>query len=783
MVALPLVELPKENNAGHAPDIQPQFGVAKSHERPLEGQDGTSRLSGSVDRSQPERVSLDFRRLFSEADVTGTAPAGSLLVDQDDYRHDPRLWSRLLQFRRRIYGIHGVVDIWKGLYQRRVVLPTHGTMANFLWHSFVDAALLNEDVLDQLLGYAEALFKDHGHSWNVLYEALITGFLRTDAAKAYRVHQRLKDWCPLPQGYLARIIRNWSGTSDSLYSFGHIYQESSVRDLYRVILPFLCRRRKYLAAYKWHRFLIQNGDVPRVIDPAKPLIHHLTIWGDPGQLDIVMNDLRGVKVMSAEPITKDNHNASFFSREDMNRHLGQVFSIPEKLVNDGFCARLFATKAFSVDVILSGLRVLGVDEIGPLALRELAVREGSPENVLRRIGRMREDGISIGSSRFSQLLHKFASDQSTELLTDLLASDQHPEVLEDRNLQEALLTSYLQANDIRQARKTLAVLSTFSRDPKALEYNLVLRSHLRQHNQPAVEQVLRDMGDAAVPLTNKSPKFILRTLLRTRYPGKMSIPVSKEQDDLGLTIRILFGALHSGSTLDPACWSEIFRRLGQGGRFDELERLALWLALLYSSGGRTRAKLRYAPSRAVMATSVGSADATFIPYHVRSSHRAHPLRKIFSPALLEAIVAWSFISGWKDGYGSYIHNSFLADDACAVRNRPWVRGLRLIRLLRDRGVYIQEGPIRKAFRQRLAILYGSGVSSKTRNRCLRQRNLVPVEVIVRDAELVWGSPLLDEQPERPHLISSMPRTPLHHPPDGGVNPINEDKPHQTSRIV
>ena len=684
-------------------------------------------------RASLKKLSPNFEWLYYESDVTSQTPGSSRLVDHADYMHDPRLWSRLLQFRRRIHGIEGVKAIWKGLHKRKIVVPSNGPEADTLWRGFLDAAMGNHQMLDELLDYSETLFKEHGRVWTCFYETVITHLLRTDTSRAYLVHRRLKDWCPLPQDYLARITRSWSGTAGSLNILARIYRESSVRDLYAVIVPLLCERGRYHDAYRWHRFLIQHGDVPASMAPAQSLLWYMARWGDSLQLEAVTKSLRVAGGQFPGSAEKDIRSDPIFSREEMNKKFGKLFFISEKPFNDSFWARLFATQAFSVDVIINGLRILGINEIGPLCLRELAVREGNPDSVLQRIEQMSKSGISIGSSKFSKLVKQFASDKENELLEELLASDQHPDVLEDRDLQEALLASYLEANDMRQVRKTLAILTAFKGDPKTLEYNLILRAHLRQRNRFAVEHVLHDMDDANVTLTSKSSRALMRYLLRPRNMGKNPVVIPRMQDDLGLTVRVLLGVLHSGGALNPKIWGEIFRRLGMAGRLDELERLALWLACFYNSSG---AKHQYAPWGATLASSFKSAALAYVPEDVQSNHATHPLRIIFSSALQKSIIAWYFKSEPKDSNNS--------DGQFSVSGfKPWTRGLRLLRMLAERGVYVQKTHIRQAFIKRLIILYGPGRSSRSLNRRLPQSNLIPMRTMIRDAEEVLGSTLFN----------------------------------------
>ena len=667
------------------------------------------------------------------------------MIDLVDHKYDFKLWSQLLQFRRRIHGIDGVLSIWRGLAERKIALPSSGRWASVLWQGFIDAAVCNEELLGELIAYCKANSGNPGTIWHLFYETIIIAFLKKDPPRAYELHRQLKNWCPLLPNRLARTIRATPSNKGTLTVLRKIYQESAVRNLYSVVVPLLCSRRKYAAAYDWHKCLIDHGDLPTSTTDVQPLLHHLPRIGDPAQLGRVTQDLQAAGVRFQESTKPVITIQSLTSRETMNRFLGEVFSVSEKPLNDSFCARLFATKAFPVEVILRGMRMLGAIAIGPLSMRELAVREGSPENILRRIEEMGTLRLSIGSSKFSRLIRQFAMDNEQELLHDLLTSDQHPDVVEDRTLQEAFLGSYLATDNVRQVRKTLVVLTAFTRHPKALEYNLLLRSHLARRNVPAIKQVFHEMTNRDIRISDHSSRNLVQKFLRTRNRSKRPVSRPYRLDELNLTTRMLLSTLQSGGTLNPEVWREIFRRFGMTRRLDDLERLALWLASFYSSRAENAARLKYAPSRVVVAKTSYSAALQDIPEETLTRNPAHPLRILFPPAFQKAIVEWSFVGAWRrPNRDEYTLLDVSRGDKRALETRPWIRGLRLIKMLADKGVYVQMSAIWKAFLHRLICLYGGGRTSRIRTRLLRKHNRVPLSTMVREAEQMWNVTLSDQ---------------------------------------
>ncbi|KAI9811820.1 MAG: hypothetical protein M1832_000673 [Thelocarpon impressellum] len=260
------------------------------------------------------------------------------------------------------------------------------------------------------------------------YETLIGHFLRVDPPKAYQWHRHLESSSfPPPDRSLARLAETVAFRSPaSSAAFEQIYKGSTWRNLYGVIVPLLCSRGHSKA--------------------AEPLMYHLALYDDQTRLKALTRRLVDAGVSSAASTSKIFRDNTVISREMMNRILGETISIPPKPFNDAFCARLFATRALSI---------LGVEAIGPLSMRELAVREGRPRALVATIQQMEAAGVSIGTSTFARLVKKFATENETDILEHLLASDQHPDALEDKRLQEALLASHMAAQDWGQMKRSL----------------------------------------------------------------------------------------------------------------------------------------------------------------------------------------------------------------------------------------------------------------------------------------------------------------------------------------
>ena len=684
-----------------------------------------------------------FEQLLFESDLVDTEHAGKRILDDPQHAHNLDIVLQLLQFRQRLYGLEGIRKVWSGLQARGIAIPIHGIRAEYLWSTLLELGLQDEAVLKEMYQHASVSVKEQKTDWGIFYDVVLRHFLRTEQCQALTWHSRFTRHGPAPKEFLPRLAEVAFENSDKSRlsdAFEQIYSDlEDPGHIYDVVVPLLCSRGQFEVAYRWHKLLAGKGDLPSSSAVVEPLLYHLALYGRVERLKRLTKSLVDSGVSFAPSTSKVFRDNTVVSREIMNRFLGERFAIPPKSFNDEFCARLFATKAFSANIVISGLQILGVDAIGPLSMRELATREPDPGAVLERIGQLDQAGISIGRSTYSQLVRVFAIERKADFLRDILASDQHPDVFEDRQTQESILASHVEVQDWRQVRRVLAILTAFSNDPTVERWNLLLRAHLRLKRWDAVKRTIDDMRIAGLPVTARSSQALIKNLLRVRHPGKRPVSLSEEVDDLGLVINILMGIVHNGATLSPFAWKEIFRRLGQTGRLDELERLALWLASFHSPLALDAMTAQYLPHRAVVANP-GSPTYQTIK-KVSSCHALHPLRQLFPPSFQRAVIAWGFTSIASSS--QFSSNAVATSDGGSLLTpRPWSRGLLLLKRLRELGVSVQTPVVRKAYHQRLLTLFGPGHSNRPINRLSRERNSVPLRLMLDDAKQIWGSRIL-----------------------------------------
>ena len=710
---------------------------------------------------------VTFEQYQYESDL-GNAISNSTtprLVDTPGYGTDFELWLELARFRQRQHGLEGLVAIWKEISRRGLQLPCHGPIAYELWNSLLQLGFEFREILKEIEVYAKKQQESSGIYWPETYFTIVRHHLKTKPQYAYQAHAHLHEHSPPSRKQLKEIFRDIATNDATLGYFRPIYIELGIRGMYDTIVPHLCTLGNYTAALKWHKILLREHDLPSNASVSQPLLHYMALYGKKEHLVKITKGMVNAGVSFPE---QHRYNSSpFISRELMNRQLGETYGVAPKIFSDDFCARLFATKMFTVDIVISGLRVLGVEAIGPLSLRELGSRESSkPSAICGRIDQLKDAGISMGSSTFSTLIRRLALEDKRTLLNNVLTCDLHPDTFDDRNLQESLLVSYQQAGDKRQIERTLAILTMNSPNSSLAteHWNLLLRAYLTLRDLKGIQRTLGAIRELHLMITPRTSSYVRVCMLSRRPVGKL--PYST--DDIPLVINIWREVLHSGGVVPPTAWREILKRLGMSGQLKEFEALSLWLANWYSGSASRVSRFNLASAKM---RQKGMSTA-LVPVGLSPRHPLNPLRVLFPRVMQQAIISWGFQHGFHDR----IPRDHLASRPTGKQSWTW--GMRLLQKLRQRGVLIESPAVAKICRQRLISLFGPGLSNRKRNRRVQQVNTKHLGHYLDQIRGIWGADLLSRYPRLPigswygHLrLQPMARPPTPHitkyisPPD------------------
>ncbi|KAJ5653157.1 hypothetical protein N7490_000160 [Penicillium lividum] len=707
---------------------------------------------------------MNTERLEFESDIGHTKDLGTRLVDLPEYKNNFELWEELLRFRQRHYGDQGTQVIWQGLTNRvdGVELPFTGHCADFIWQSLVDLGLTREILLKDILDYAIKLGGSDGNCWPRLYEQVVGGLLDRGMIKqAIEWHRKLQDSKLAKPSDLIRIIPYaippppplpvnnllWFSSPRPRVSESPFMRLKTMRALcrgidHRVYSPVILRFMEQGYgddALAMHTWLTARHDHPESLEELQPLLEYTRKYGLRQEYDNIRQyaDIRFPGSSEQGPSQKP-------SRDGADKGGQKSGDSGKRQYKDDIAARLFATPALNLDIVIGGLRMLRISEIGPRTLREMAVRAHDSQEILRSLRVLRQSGITVADSVFARLVSKLATQNRDFLLSDLLLSDQHPDVLEDAKLQESLLVSYYVARDWRQYNVSLAILEEHYPDSSAL-LDIHFRKHMAAGELSAAFKTVDELTMLGRTLSEDSVDFMAEKLLPNRRAHHKPEQIETGNlEKLMFVLRVLQRVVPTGCYVSPAFWQELLKRLGMGNFWHELRECSLWLVRQYAH--RTEDNDRH--------------QRIFLSHQkpaIRSDSRVHGL--IFDKEMQQAIVAWGFkFRVTRDKASEY----YCTHQATGSKLIPWTRGLILLRELEEAGLILRPEAIRRAAQIRLIILFGDYPRSASPfNRMIRRINPYSHDKVFEDINIAWGESLFQgkENSHRQRVLNTW-RSPL-----------------------
>ena len=673
-----------------------------------------------------------FEKLDYESDLDAPADKGRRLVDYKEVAWEQGLWYQLISFRRRVYGLRALKQIWHGIRQRDImILPqlSHGVN---IWTDLVQLGLEDHEILRELCDYAKLVYeKGNGSHFTELYYMVLDHFFRNDLDHAYQWHSVLMNFPPGPRQCMLlfdRCCENYP----ALTLFRKIYAELPQLSLYSSILRYMFQRRLFDEAVSWHFFLMEKGDIPPSRSVTEPLINYLTLQGRNETCVQITRGLVEAGVSFANTIDTTSKDNNPISRAKMNDVHAAFHNFSPKEFNDSFCARLFATTMFSVHTSIKGLHMLGVQAIGPLSLREMVIRTISDgacdtEAVRDYLTKLHLTDISIGCSTFSRVVTRLADASEGQTLYDVVTCDQHPDVFDDWKVQESLLAAYQEAGDQRQINRTVAVLTSRKIPPhqQTAQWNLFFRSCLTRNDMEGMNKIIEAMLDKRIELQPTSRKFMWSSMVTERRSPQGPYTT----DELPMIVKIWRNFMRTGTYIDPEDWVEILRRLGMDGKLKQYEELALWLAKWYSD-----ATFRKAQEGLVAARKSVRVDERRIQ-HCHSAYDA--FQTLFPLPMQQAVLAW----GFQQNTNTEVKGISPTEQSQELSHGRWLWGLRMLAKLRDCGVVFVPSEVERACTLRLIALFGARVSGRSVNRHNQARREGSIEGFMLAMESIWSPEL------------------------------------------
>lgn len=735
---------------------------------------------GSAIYGKWQTLSLDQERLYFEADINVSNPRLVRQVDQPGNETDFELWSCLLEFAHRRMGRDGVIMIWQSVYKRRNLYQVEGTLPQAFWRTILNTAVSSDGFLREVVTYAEWLYKTHDAQWPGLYSTVVSYMLRNgDRIDIVRWHVTLTpSFGPNEAEFvdlMKTFITDWRPRVQ--LALQTLYRYSAHRNLYDFFIPYLYNEGYAKLAMRWRKVFGFVNDNPRSL-AARPFLRYVGAYYPRTKLTqdeahvaaLVINKNKEPSFEPPRPAIR-GQNLSYL----INRVHGETFGIQEKPYNDKLGAKWFASSWVPLDFAINVIHTMGIQAIGPLSLQSIALREGSAQRVLQRLDQLRQLNIRLPHSNYVKAIQHHAAAGNDKDLQELIHCDIHPDIFDDEVAQHELLSGCLRVGDWKTYRLVLKTNLAVLSGSVATSNDSVLELCVRQGNDEMVLKVLKEMSSHKLeprPMTSHVlSSFILRNLspfvtATSKFPLRTT-PFSRRRVDVQISLCRQLAATRFPPAVEV--WQTLLLRIGREQRLLELERLSLYILQLFSD---------YATSDEPM----WIAHMADIPHHLRFEspypnfqriprdlplvHDKHPLRQIFDPYLQNSIVRWGFTynrydSGTEAAAAAVLASSVAKDESQVDNSAPsskptpndlytpadfhFARGIRLLAMLRDRGLYVQGNKVRSQVTRRLVELYrGEGrtdyewVGGRRTLSTRRRLNRLSLAEAKRLCDAAWG---------------------------------------------
>lgn len=578
------------------------------------------------------------------------------------------------------------MDIWQGMRERRVKIPLDTQAGGYheLWYIFLQVFLARPDSLYDYITHWYPSDAKSEDNVSVIYRTIMEQYILNDPWSAVEIFDLLKSRNLVPNKASGLILNYCIRTIDvkaGFRVFRHVYNASSERNLFDRCQDLLLQHNISKAlTTKWLQFLLDNGDCPTPGIGKRSSKLASDVRRD-------RSDFIGIESLDNEnTLLNDKMPDLPFTRAKFSSYLGSMHGISQKPISDPFCARIFATKGLSLGFIIAGLEMIGLTHLGPLAVREVAVKCVTTEEFIEALSELKTHKINLVRCIYSDALCEFARNDKQDLYDNLVLSDRHPDVYNDAGLLQRLIPSLLSQHRTQDVHALLTILSMFHESSTNFQWNNLLQEETSQGRVEKVQALVGEMLGSRIQISSASRLAIRRHILSPRNKSKSSQGFS---EDLDMISNMFLSIMRSGQNIDATEWRELLKRYGMSGRLSALHDILLRLLSLYK-------------------------DA--------QSPTLCNINDLFSPTMQRSIIAWGFHSAHRSSWFTSVSGR---KSSSLATNKPlsppyFLSGLSLLVNIHKQGFNLHIPSIRKELTTRLGMLYTPGISSKPSNRALKR---------------------------------------------------------------
>lgn len=707
-------------------------------------------------------LSLDEERMRHESDIKASDSNIPRLIDQPENESDMKLWSCLLEFCHRRMGYEGVVLMWQSVLKKKTLHQVDGPLPEAFWGRILSTAVANEAFLREVTDYARWLYQEHDVQWPKLYSTVMRYMLTNgDTNQVLRWHVNLASTYPINEEEFAGLMKEYITIPDSKIqeSLRLLYKTGLNRTMYDLMIPYLYSQGHEFLARQWRRVFLLVNDGP-TSSAAKPFLRYLIAYYSCGNTRLTKEE---VEIANLTPVGSGSAsddldlskpaNSGLNMSYLMNRVHGETFGIHEKPYNDKLGAKWLASTWVSLDFAINVLYTLGVQEIGPLSLRAIAWRERLAKPFLSRINQLAQLKIGLPQSNYVRALRHHANVGDDKALKELVHSDIHPDIFDKEDVQHELLDNCIRMGEWTTYRLILKTMMAVSSDHMRIKSNQVLASCLRQGNGRMALRIMQELRSQKIALTSAASYLVSSYTAHHLSPHRGP----PEERDLVNLHRSLCREL-ALTRFPPAVesWQTLLLRLGREGRLDDLERLSIEILKMFNNYRKSDSPTWACHKVDVPKILRGESpydEFQELPRDLGIRHEHHPLRLVFDRSMQSLIVRWGFSYTHYGSHGETTATLILNETTAQreTHNTPpsnyyFARGIRLIAMLRDRGLFYFEATIKKQVILRLADLYRGGgrvdyewVGGNRRTTVRRRRNRLTLAEAKQLCDKAWGN--------------------------------------------
>jgi hypothetical protein len=709
-------------------------------------------------------------------------------------------WERRIVAIRHSHGDQGTWETFLELRNQGNVHLVTEPRAVFLRDNILKAALAHPDRVEELFTFAQELQETYRFEWPEFYLKVVHFYLaQTDYDAAFRWHLKLlpafrpdlDSFGALLASFAIDFSPRMQSTLTRMYSF------NPYRELYDYVVPALFDSGQSHPARVWRKRFILFNDYAKS-SKSMPFLDFLSRYFPNVQLTkeelAVLNRDLGVGNAMASSDPEDiqlDQNKGIYSDKFTARWFASSWTSSEFAISLMHKLGLRTVGSQSLQSV-----ALREDDARGVTYRLAQFRELgmaiAPTIYCKALMSFAERGEDdLLRDLLHCDIHPAEFDNSETRLMLLAASAREQDWRRERLLQE------VEGLAARPATKPNKALS------KELNRNLSIA--LSAKGLAQVRSVLDKMDSMSVTLEQKNSEGLLTRVFEDiwYHPKRAKQKTHGLQADpqVDRAIQLSLRVARHGVAVPIKYWQMLLYNLGRLGRFRELEEFSYDICEIYSPdpGGLIPVHWRDLPPKAkskpntsdsesgvwahyysfpdgkkkrshfkeeFWTAEIGStqdqpvgllteskpdkkphnssqkrhkSDYVFcIPADLPFTNRQHPIQKIFDVNLQRAILRWGFdiTLGLEPAQPSLVNVQ-----STGVTSFDLACGVRLLALLRDKGVYIDEQVVRSAIINRLVVAH---VPGRTRARSRDDRELSPAHMkqLVEEA---WGSEILPSE--------------------------------------